>query len=433
MSDLPIRLTTEQIQIRSKKTINRIGNGNFDVDISGWSPYVTGSSSSELSYSTSAPYSGVGCLLATITKGEGYIAGISQSGIDLTNVEKIGISIKEVDPSVSVNLVAVIGSSEIILVKSSTWVRNIIPVPISERTGNNTLTIRYASENVLSVLLYVDKIETYDIDQKIIWYEDVQEIIDENVIRLLDIPDPESTKQVPYRSPNIIANRINNGNFEVDTSGWSLSAYGGVITYGMSADSSNYHNAAKAVRIIYDVPEDSGGVYEGLQGVRFTQSGVDLRGVTQISFYGKQLSASTWYMDAQMLITSPFEDNFSNGRTGSETGRMTGDWLKYTVNVPEEYRLDNQTITISSNYTLSASYDDLDIVIDEVEALGESAPVNLYNYIPDIDTYFNSKYSRFRGISSLTPSDPIAGDIWIDTTSGSVPKIHDGTSWIALT
>jgi len=42
-------------------------------------------------------------------------------------------------------------------------------------------------------------------------------------------------------------------------------------------------------------------------------------------------------------------------------------------------------------------------------------------------------YSRFRGVSSTTPSDPIAGDIWIDTTSGSVPKIYDGSSWITLT
>lgn len=36
---------------------------------------------------------------------------------------------------------------------------------------------------------------------------------------------------------------------------------------------------------------------------------------------------------------------------------------------------------------------------------------------------------RYRGSSATEPDSPIAGDIWIDTSSGSVVKIYDGTTW----
>ena len=58
--------------------------------------------------------------------------------------------------------------------------------------------------------------------------------------------------------------------------------------------------------------------------------------------------------------------------------------------------------------------------------------ITLNNVVLDTCEWYG-EYPSFRGVSSTTPSDPIAGDIWIDTTSGSVPKIYDGSSWIALT
>ena len=38
---------------------------------------------------------------------------------------------------------------------------------------------------------------------------------------------------------------------------------------------------------------------------------------------------------------------------------------------------------------------------------------------------------RYRGASATEPDSPIAGDIWIDTSSGSVVKIYDGTAWVS--
>lgn len=37
---------------------------------------------------------------------------------------------------------------------------------------------------------------------------------------------------------------------------------------------------------------------------------------------------------------------------------------------------------------------------------------------------------RYRGTGTSEPGSPIAGDIWIDTTSGSVVKIYDGSAWV---
>ena len=39
-------------------------------------------------------------------------------------------------------------------------------------------------------------------------------------------------------------------------------------------------------------------------------------------------------------------------------------------------------------------------------------------------------YCRWRGAGATEPADPVAGDIWIDTSGTPVSKVYDGTNWV---
>jgi len=90
-------------------------------------------------------------------------------------------------------------------------------------------------------------------------------------------------------------------------------------------------------------------------------------------------------------------------------------------------------------YSNKALFDDTNPAMDGTAAPGTSLLSARRDHVHPTDTSraasdhnHDTVYSRFRGVSSSTPSDPIAGDLWVDTTSGSVVKIYDGTSWISL-
>ena len=71
-------------------------------------------------------------------------------------------------------------------------------------------------------------------------------------LSVLNIPTQSSKKQVMYR--NVEEEKISNGAFPTNLTGWTLTAFGGVTTYDMYADSDNYHVAVNGRLIFYDIP-----------------------------------------------------------------------------------------------------------------------------------------------------------------------------------
>lgn len=177
-----------------------------------------------------------------------------------------------------------------------------------------------------------------------------------------------------------LTEKLSNGSFPTDLTGWALAAFGGVSTYEYNVDSVNYHLAGNSCEVLYDSPEDEDA---NARGVTITQTSVDLRGVETITFYAKQLSASTWYTDIQvMILVSGEEMNTQvDGKTGGDSGFIDNTWRLCTATIPTGNRLENRTVALQFYNTQSAEKLALEAVVDEISAMAEQSAPALFNYM----------------------------------------------------
>lgn len=196
------------------------------------------------------------------------------------------------------------------------------------------------------------------------------------------------------------------------TGGW-LPYSLGAINLVLAADTSEKHGGSKSLKATYGV------LGSDWYGGGIQQHGIDFTDGQTVKVWLKGAGDA---VGLSVKVDYPF--------TSEEDYNLTSAWAQYSFFIPEAARGTDKTlaIVIGDPYL---NVDDCTVYFDDVEVITGSGEA--LEFIDDIDTYFDGQYCRFRGVSSTTPSDPIAGDIWIDTTSGSVPKIYGGSSWISLT
>jgi hypothetical protein len=92
-----------------------------------------------------------------------------------------------------------------------------------------------------------------------------------------------------------------------------------------------------------------------------------------------------------------------------------------------------------TSYGMKTLFDDTNPAMDGTAASGTSLKAAHRDHVHPSDTSksdtthnHDGTYCRWRGAGSSTPADPIAGDIWIDTSGTATPKIYDGSAWISL-
>ncbi|TRZ49722.1 MAG: hypothetical protein D4S01_08060, partial [Dehalococcoidia bacterium] len=152
------------------------------------------------------------------------------------------------------------------------------------------------------------------------------------IVDVLTPPSSADEKQVPYRPAK--EEHVTNGAFPIDLSGWSLTNVSTVSSYGMTADAVNFHLAANACRIEFDIPAHAEATS---RGVRLSRAGVDLTGVERIIMYARY-DVSMEFNDVHVNLYSPFENGFNiEGRTCGASGTLDETWRRCIVDVPEEY------------------------------------------------------------------------------------------------
>ena len=220
------------------------------------------------------------------------------------------------------------------------------------------------------------------------------------IIDVLAPPSSADEKQVPYRPAK--EEHVTNGAFPTDLSGWSLTNFGTVSSYGMTADAVNFHLAANACRIEFDIPADAEATN---RGVRLSRAGVDLTGVERIIMYASHSDVSMEF-SVHVTLCSPFEEGFNiEGRTCGESGTLDETWRRCTIDVPEEYRTGNQTVTIEFVSYGPAETNDIVVLIDEISAMGDS--IALFEYIPDITEFVIDKIANSFSIETLRTEEQI--------------------------
>ncbi len=535
----PDKITTRQIPYVPATIVNP----GFEADLTGWAEYADELTSSyTISVDSTVYYSGTKSV--KIVTGDQYMnVGVSQV-MDLENVSALNFFASRESYLVSINVIFTTSSGTTTTVSAGTlssdgWDDFSVDIPEGYDEKNVTVTIAFYGATTSGVIGYFDDVSLKyssdddffyiaDLDTYIgtafeeyvdspdkttvkqvmyrqvtgetgeyAWITDLDTYIDnripdvdEAIKDYLNTPDVSETKQVPYRQP--LSNVFVNGDAEgASTSPWTSGEIADGELIGFTQDTSEYHEGAKSFKLNFNCPATDDGV--SIEQV------VDLTDVETVTFW---VLGSIEYTYMVTAIASPVSTQLGGGFVDPY-------WTQYTWNVPEAYRIPDQTVRVEFKSGWGEISNAI-IYVDEFIGLGNSG--GTINWIEDIDTYFDdvyaplasptftgtpiaptadadtdttqiattafvlgqasdtnpsmdgaaaagtsekysrydhvhptdtsraasdhnhdTVYSRFRGVSSSTPSDPIAGDIWIDTTSGSVPKIYDGSSWITLT
>lgn len=200
---------------------------------------------------------------------------------------------------------------------------------------------------------------------------------------LITFPDATLKKQVLYAS--VLENKISNGSFDVNLSGWTLGQIGGITEYSSSRYTDDYHSSPASCNIYFDTTGMS-----GENGVTMTVTDVDLTGVDEITFYAKQLSESEYYMDISVSTFMIGTHNVGlqvTGRSGGESGKIDNQWRKcYTESIPSEVKAPGQTLIF---YFMTQDSKGFEFVIDDFVAYG--SPATKASWISDIDAYIDSE------------------------------------------
>lgn len=232
------------------------------------------------------------------------------------------------------------------------------------------------------------------------------------VTDVLDVPVATSAKQVPYIFKT---NKIANGDFVTDVTGWTAAAYGGASNASMVIDPVNYNTAANGAHLTVDIPADA---EQTNRGVSISQT-VDLTGVETITLYAKQVSIQTVPEEALVpVVISPVYASFV--LEGTNVMCLDTVWGKYVANIPEAYRLSGQTLTIGFQNQSTLAFSGTEVILDDIVGLG--TPENLFNYIADLDSY----------IASLVTFDNLNTNGDVGTGSDQVPAgdhSHGSITW----
>lgn len=235
--------------------------------------------------------------------------------------------------------------------------------------------------------------------------------------QMIPFPDATASRQLIYvKSTGDFTNIILNPGFELDDPSGEYWTIDDVDNTNASAVvTATYHSGSKCMHL--DLAATSESAY-----TQIIQSITGMYNGSELTFYVKRGASTngTLKVIAHMQALGP---GIMIDLASYDVSSISTDWEQKTVAVDyAPYDAVYVQLTTGSGTSSEVWVDDF--------SLPQLYPK--YGFAA-AENYYDGIYSRFRGVTSTTPSDPIAGDIWIDTTSGSVPKIYDGTSWISLT
>ena len=195
--------------------------------------------------------------------------------------------------------------------------------------------------------------------------------------------------------PEVSSNAFTNGDFE----GSGITPFTYDATYGGS--------------IVQSTAQAHGGTHSALASVTYIgylmYSGLDLTGITQITFWAYTTASSV-----QCAFGAGPEGDV---QYGDEFTLTAGAWTQYTYTVPEAQRTTDRDFSLYVMKTYGVTFD---VYIDDVYA----------EKITVLETYKWESMCRWRGAAATAPSDPVAGDVWIDTSSTPVTKVYSGSVWV---